>query len=306
VILLGQLFYWALNLSILGSLVGLIVLLLRRLKPLPKFGVYLLWALPLIRLWLPIGVGSKYSVLGLIPRYITRTVIVWQETPAFSMTNSIQAAGQYFPIVYKTDTLGRIFEIGGAVWAIVTLAAVLCTASLYFITKSAVKDAKHVRDNIYQSNKVLTPAVYGMFRPKIILPPNISDDDLAYILLHEQTHIRRRDNLWRIVAVLTACLHWFNPLVWLFLRCFLADMELACDAGVLKKLGQNEKKPYAAALLNNAAGRTYYASAFGGSKTRLRIERILSYKKLTLFSGICFVAFFIVITVTVITNAVGG
>jgi beta-lactamase regulating signal transducer with metallopeptidase domain len=83
-------------------------------------------------------------------------------------------------------------------------------------------------------------------------------------------------------------------------------MELACDAGVLKKLDDSSKKEYASALLACSTNKTYYASAFGGAKTRLRIENILSYKKLTLFSGLCFAALFIVIAVTVITNAAGG
>ena len=83
-------------------------------------------------------------------------------------------------------------------------------------------------------------------------------------------------------------------------------MELACDVGVLKKLDDNSKKVYATALLSCSAGKTYYASAFGGAKTKLRIENILSYKKLTLLSGLCFATLFIVIAVTVITNAVGG
>jgi beta-lactamase regulating signal transducer with metallopeptidase domain len=83
-------------------------------------------------------------------------------------------------------------------------------------------------------------------------------------------------------------------------------MELACDAGVLKKLADNDKKAYASALLSCSVGKTYYVSAFGGAKTKLRIENILSYKKLTLSSALCFAALFIAVAVTVITNAVGG
>ena len=138
------------------------------------------------------------------------------------------------------------------------------------------------------------------------MPANIANADLEYILKHEQIHIHRRDNLWRVVAVITACVHWFNPLAWIFLKCFFNDMELACDAGVLKKLDDNGKKKYASALLACSTGKTYYASAFGSAKTRLRIENILSYKKLTLVSGLCFAALFIVVALTVITNAVGG
>ena len=306
--MVSDIFYWVLNISILGSVAGFIVMLLRRVRVLPRFGVYLLWVLPFIRLWMPVGLANQYS-LNFISRYTTKTIVVWEAVPGspeFSMTNSIQAAESYFPIVYKTDLLKDIFNTAGMVWVIVAAAAILCSVVLYIITKSALKDAVHIKENIYSSDKVLSPAVYGIIKPRIILPANIADNNLDYILKHERIHIKRRDNLWRVIAVITACIHWFNPLVWIFLKCFLTDMELACDAAVLKKIGDDEKKAYASALLSFSAGKTYYASAFGGAKTKLRIENILSYKKLTLFSALCFSALFIVIAVTVITNAVGG
>ena len=306
---MGDIFYWILNISILGSIAGIIVLFLRRIRALPRFGVYLLWAMPFIRLWVPVGLANKYSLLNLISRYATKTIVVWEYVPGlpeFSLTNSIQAAESYYPIIYKTDLLKNIFNAAGPVWMIVAAGAVLCSVSLYIFTKSALKNAEHIKDNIYRSDKILSPAVYGIIKPRIILPANIADNNFDYIIRHERIHIRRCDNLWRVAAIMTACVHWFNPLVWIFLKCFFADMELACDVGVLKKLDDNGKKGYAAALLACSSGKTYYASAFGGTKTRLRIENILSYKKLTLFSGLCFTAFFIVVAVTVITNAVGG
>ena len=303
---MGDVFYWTLNMSILGSVAGIVVLLLRRIKVLPRVGVYLMWVLPLIRFWAPIGIANKYSLLSLISQYTTKTVVVWEQAPEYTMTNSIQAATEYFPIEYKTDLLKDIFNLSGIIWAIIAAAAILCSILLYIFTKSALKDAKHIKENIYRSGNVLSPAIYGIYKPKIILPMGISDADLEFILMHEQIHIRRRDNLWRVIAVITVCVHWFNPLVWVFLKCFFADMELACDAGVLKNLDESKHKGYASALLSFSAGKSYYASAFGGAKTRPRIENILSYKKLTLASLLCFAALFVIIAVTIITNAVGG
>ena len=306
--MIGEIFYWVLNVSILGSAAGLIVLILRRIRVLPRFGVYLLWALPFVRLWMPVGLSSKYSLLTLVSQYATKTIIVGESapgSPGFSMTNSVQAAESYFPVVYKSDLLRTVFNIAGMVWLLMAAAAVLCNVILYIITKSTLKDAKHTKGNIYISDKVLSPAVYGIIKPRIILPATVSTSDINYILEHERIHIRRLDNLWRVIAVITSCVHWFNPLVWIFLKYFLTDMELACDAGVLKKLDEGGKKTYASVLLSCAAGKTYYASAFAGAKTKLRIENILSYKKLTLASGICFAVFFTIIAIAVMTNAAG-
>ena len=304
--MIGDIFYWMLNASIFGSITGLIVLLLRRIRALPRFGIYLLWLLPFIRLWVPAGIASPYSLFGLFAKPVSIGNGIITGSPVFSFSNTMMAAESYFPITYKTAFLKTIFQTAGMVWLIIAAAALLCSVVLYGLTKSAVKDAVPVRGNLYRSDKLLSPAVYGIVKPKIILPASLAEKDEDYIVKHEQIHIQRRDNFWRIAAVITACVHWFNPLAWLLLKYFFADMELACDAGVLKKLDDTDKKAYASALLACATGKTYYASAFGGAKTRLRIENILSYKKLTLFSGIGFAALFLTIAVAVLTNAAGG
>jgi beta-lactamase regulating signal transducer with metallopeptidase domain len=230
-------------------------------------------------------------------------VVIWEELPQLTTTNSIMGANSYFPIEYKTDLLENVFNVASVVWIIVCCAAILTTALLYFFTKSELKTAELIKGNIYKSDRITAPAVYGVIRSKIIIPTAIADGDIDYIILHEQVHIERRDNLFRVIAVITACVHWFNPLSWIFLKCFFADMELACDAKVLKSLNQSQTKEYARTILTCASSKTFLVSAFGGAKTKMRIESILSYKKLTVLSSLCFAALVVVISVIIITNA---
>lgn len=300
--MLSEIFYWVLNMSILGSIAGLVVLALRKIKPLPRFVVYILWALPLIRLWLPFGIANKYSLLSLISRHTTKTVVILKETPQITASNSIMAANSYFPIEYKTDLLENVFNVASVVWIIVCCSAILTSVLLYFFTKSELKTAELIKGNIYISDRITTPAVYGVIHPKIIIPAAIADGDIDYIIMHEQAHIKRKDNLFRVVAVITACIHWFNPLSWIFLKCFFADMELACDVKVLKSLNKGQTKEYAKTILACASSKTLFASAFGGAKTKVRIENILSYNKLTVLSSLCFAALVVVIAVIIITN----
>lgn len=134
-IMLSEIFYWTLNISIIGGLTGLIILILRKVKKLPRFAVYLLWILPLIRLWVPFGIANKYSLLNLLSKVSTKTVVLWEKTTLvheFSMTNSIQAAESYFPITYKTDLLRSIFGYASLIWVIVAVAAILTAFVLYF------------------------------------------------------------------------------------------------------------------------------------------------------------------------------
>lgn len=304
--MLSEIFYWILNISIIGSVAGLIILGLRKIKKLPKFTVYLLWAVPLLRFWIPFGIANEYSLLNLISKFTTKTVVIWGDVPKlpeFTMSNYIMGANGYFPIEYKTNILENIFSIASVIWVIIACAAILTSILLYFFTKSELRTAIHIKNNIYKSDKISAPAVYGVICPKIIIPAALADGDIDYIIMHENVHIKRKDNLFRVIAIITACVHWFNPLSWIFLKCFFSDMELACDAKVLKRLGKEQTKDYAAAILSCAAGKTFFASAFGGAKTRVRIENILSYKKLTVLSSIFFAVLILTIVIVLITNA---
>jgi len=223
--------------------------------------------------------------------------------PSVGFTNSIMAAEDYFPIVYKTNVLESVFNISGFVWIVVFCALIITAALLYYFTKSEVKNAVHMSGNVYRCGSVTSPAVYGIFRPKIIVPENVSEESLKHILLHENVHLKRKDNLLRCAAIVTACLHWFNPFAWLFLKYVFEDMELACDAKVLKSLSGEEKKSYALTLLNFASKKTLYVSAFGAPRTRVRIENILSYRKLTIVSGIFFFTLTAAVIILLLLNA---
>ena len=106
-----------------------------------------------------------------------------------------------------------------------------------------------------------------------------------------------------MIAFLIVAVHWFNPFSWMFLKAFLADLELSCDERVLVKLGADRSKEYASVLLDSKQGATVFTSAFGGARIRTRIENILSFKKLTWISLAAFIALISVIFYVLLTNA---
>lgn len=286
---------------------GCILLLLRAIRRLPRFGIYVLWAIPFVRFWIPVGIANEYSLMSLLSKLTTRTIVAFDgagRLPELTMMNSIMAADRYFPIEFKTNMLRDVFTVSAIVWIVIFGAAIVQACRFYGFAKSEMKNAVHLQDNIYTSDQISAPAVYGVFRPKIIIPDGVAENYLNYILMHEQVHIGRRDNLLRAVAVVTVCLHWFNPLAWVFLKVFFEDMELACDAKVLKNCDDHQKKEYASALLSCAAPKTLFASSFGSAKIKARIENILSYRKLTAASLVCSILLILAIIIVLITNAV--
>lgn len=305
--MLSAVFYWILNMSIIGAVTGLIVLGLRRIRAIPSQIVYFLWIIPFIRLWIPIAFTNQYSLMSLLSRLGARTVAVGDNGKDLSLTtmNTVKAAESYNPIIFENNTLRLIFTIGAVVWATVFAALLLVLLIMYHRAKAQTGDSVHLYKNVYESNRITSPAVYGVFRPKIIVPKGMPSQDLSYAVLHETAHISRGDNFFRCAALLTACFHWFNPMVWIFLKYYLADMELACDAKVMAKLDEKERKLYAASLLNCLApvGILVPASPFGGAKIKVRIENILSYTKLTAASCVCFMLLLAAIAVVLLTNA---
>ena len=306
--MLGEVFYWLFNMSLAASLVGLIVLALRAIPRLPRRFACWLWLIPLFRMWIPVGMGSRWSLMTLLSKLTTRTVVVWERGDmSFAYTNMVMAANSYFPVTYRINLLEHLFRTVAAIWLAVAAAILITLAWLYITTKRELRDAAHWRENIYLSDKITSPALYGIFRPRIILPCGWeSRENLTLILAHENAHARHGDNLWRVVAFATAAIHWFNPLAWLFLRAALSDMELYCDERVLKRLPPEERKSYALALVNSAQAmreKNLFASAFGGAGIRVRIDRILNYRRLSLFSTVCFTLLALVIAFVLLTNA---
>lgn len=243
--------------------------------------------------------------MSLISRFTTKTVTVYDPgyDIALSATNTLMAADSYFPMTYKIDILRPVFAVAGTVWITIALAILIALTVIYITTKREIKDAENLKDNICLSSKVTSPAVYGIIRPGIVLPSSYKDKELEYIVRHEKTHIRRLDNLWRILGFITAAIHWFNPLSWIFLKIFLTDLELACDEMAVAGYDAQERKEYARTLLSCSESKSMLVSAFGGAKVRTRIENVLSYKRMTWFAAAGFTVLIVIIIYTLITNA---
>ena len=288
----SDVFYWVLNLSIHGGLVCILIWLLRLVKRIPRRVIYFLWICPALRLTLPFAPSLPWSFMGLLRHLGARTVTMpgsLSGAEQMWVTNYLQAAEGYFPITYQTDALQGLFETCALIWIIVAAVCALTGAVLYGMTRNELRGGTPVRDGVWASEKVVSPGLVGILRPRILVPPGMGGRLLDYVEAHERVHKRRLDNLWRCIALLICCVHWFNPVVWVSLKLFFADMELSCDERVVRRYSPTERRDYAQALLSVAEGRDLFLSAFGGAKLRLRIKRILSYRRLTAVSAAAFI-----------------
>ena len=160
------------------------------------------------------------------------------------------------------------------------------------------------------NNLISSPMLTGFFHPCIILPNiDISENDFLYIIMHELTHYKRRDMLYKWLVQITVCLHWYNPLIHLMCREITKECEFSCDEAVLKKIGYDHAGEYGKILLDAMAAVGKYKENLGSvtlsENKRLLKERlgaIMNFKKKSkriqiltgiLTVGVIFGAFFV-------------
>jgi len=142
-----------------------------------------------------------------------------------------------------TDVIGSVnpLQIWTAItaWIWIVGVAVLLVYGVgsFFILKRKMSGAAHVEANIHEAENIKSPFVLVVFKPRIYLPVGLSGQEKSYTILHEQTHIKRRDYIVKFGAYFVLCLHWFNPLAWVAFLLMNIDMEMSCDERVLKETG---------------------------------------------------------------------
>jgi len=187
----------------------------------------------------------------------------------------------------KTFRAGTIYHVFFFIWLIgmaVSILIVLVANMQYRKVVRATRKQRECVDSklpVYVSERVNTPCMFGIIHPAIYLTEDtlVQEKGLKYILCHENTHYKHRDNWWAVVRVLCVCVHWYNPFVWLAARYSKQDCELACDAETLEQLNADEKIDYGKVLLNySISDRSLYdrlqlATSMSGGKKQLK-ERL--------------------------------
>ncbi len=134
---------------------------------------------------------------------------------------------------------------------------------------------------VYVSDRIVSPYLFGFFRPVIYLPLSLQQKDQGFVILHEQLHILRKDHIIKPVLFLITCMYWFHPLVWLSFFLFSRDVESAVDEAVCRAAKQDVRADYADALLKLSMKQSglYLPLAFGESHTKERIRHVLCWER---------------------------
>ena len=138
------------------------------------------------------------------------------------------------------------------------------------------------------TERPMSPAVCGLFRPVILLPRSLAEQlppsQLRAVLLHELIHLRRGDVWVNCAQALLQLLYWWHPLLWLANARIRQVREEAVDDGVMLAL-REDAETYAPTLLEVARlalRRPLTSLGLVGilesrSSLRQRIQRLLDF-----------------------------
>ena len=311
-----------LQMSVTGGVMILAVTVIRALamNHVPKKTFLALWAAALLRLLLPVSLPSALSVYSLLGKTASPA---GKELPAAALPGL--PSGQTTAVLPQTDA-APVQTI--SLWSIVWLAGlVLCAAFFaaaywrccreFRMSVPVDNDAARQwlqahplrrRISIRQSGRVSSPLTFGVLRPVILMPKKTDWNDktaLQYVLEHEFVHIRRFDAVSKLLLIAAACVHWFNPLVWVMYVLANRDMELSCDETVVRHFGSDTRASYANVLIcmeEARSGLAPFCNHFSRNAIEERITAIMKTGKITALS-LVLAALLVAGTVTVFATS---
>ncbi|MGM9948327.1 M56 family metallopeptidase [Floccifex sp.] len=280
-----KIFISVVNMSIAASYLILMVFLVRFLfKKIPKWIRIILWGFVFLRLIFPFSIESVFS---LIPSEQTIPInIEMDATP--SIESGIDGLNQMInPIISNSFTPEplssanplQIWLLGLSIlWIIGIIILLVYTLWSTFHLFQKIKTSILLKENIYQSENIQTPFVFGILHPKIYIPFSFENE---YVIAHEQTHIQRKDNILKPLGFLITILHWMNPFVWLAYHLFCKDIEYACDEKVISDLNSIQRAEYSQALVSCSIQQKTGVCplAFNEGNVKGRVKSILYYEK---------------------------
>lgn len=303
-----------------SSLLILVILLIRVIfrRTISRRAQYALWALVLLRLLMPFSVGSSpWNVASVMQEaretqtWETASALYQSHVPRMSYTRAYEQvteearnAGEdlaafsdselddraYVRMMSSLtvqDALHLMWYIGMGFMALLFLAENLRFALKLRRTRVSLEGAES-RYPVYLCDDIPSPCLFGLCKPKIYVTSAAAKDPetLRYVIAHEETHARHLDPLWSLLRSLCLVIWWFDPLVWLAAHFSKIDCELACDEGVLRRLGEEKRIPYGETLLKlipvgRAGNPVLTATTMTAGKRQMkdRILRIAEGKK---------------------------
>lgn len=286
---MADVFIKTLNMGIAaGWLIVAVVVLRVLLKRAPKRFRLLLWAVVGLRLVLPVSIESALSLVPsaqTLPEGVMYAAAPELNTGIAALNDAINPAftAAFAPEpAASANPLQVLLPIASVIWLAGAAVMLLWALMSWLRLRRRVAEAVRLEGNMFESERVASPFVLGLIRPRIYLPFGLDEGAREQVLTHERAHIARGDHVIKPLGWLILAVYWYNPLVWLAYALFCRDIELACDERVIRRLPVSGRADYSQALLDLSRphhGVGACPLAFGESAVKCRVKSVLTYKR---------------------------
>lgn len=286
---MADVFIKTLNMGIAASWLILAVVVLRViLKRAPKRFRLLLWAVVGLRLVLPVSIESALSLVPstqTLPENVMYAAAPELNTGIAALNDAINPAftAAFAPEpAASANPLQVLLPVASVIWLAGAAAMLLWALVSWLRLRRRVAEAVRLEGNMFESERVASPFVLGLIRPRIYLPFGLDEGAREQVLTHERAHIARGDHVIKPLGWLILAVYWYNPLAWLAYALFCRDIELACDERVIRRLPVSGRADYSQALLDLSRphhGVGACPLAFGESAVKGRVKSVLTYKR---------------------------
>lgn len=300
--MMNDIFIHIFNMSITSSYVIIAVVFIRFLmQKAPKKYSYLLWSAVGFRLAVPISFKSVFSMfsiktfnmesaqalnentLSYVPYFydsslskVPHTDIGLAQTKSEVINHAAFGINDFFDkLLIENCSIFKCIWLAGLI-LILTYGIIS-----YIVLLVRMKTAVLKKDNIYESDRIASPFIFGLIFPKIYIPFALDDKTYHYVVSHEKCHLNRLDYYVKTFAFILLAVHWFNPLCWAAFSLMTKDMEMSCDEKVLSD-NSDIKRDYSLTLLSFATRKGIYSLTplcFSEKSVRQRITNALEFKK---------------------------
>ncbi|HEY0962818.1 MAG TPA: M56 family metallopeptidase [Pseudomonadales bacterium] len=253
--------------SLKGTLIVALVLIAQKVfsRFLSANGRYLLWLAVVISLVTP--VGFEIALPELVPDRPVVERLHAQSPPGAEHGVTALAGSQSLlkwqfavPMLWLAGVLAVLAAMGASSRRFAALArnGAPAPAGVESALRACAQQAGCTSAiRLLASAELRAPVVAGLLRPALLWPAGLEASltpvQLQHVLMHEVTHVKRRDIFSACVVAVLQALHWFNPAVWIAFSWLREDREMACDAATVRTLGGADAHAYAHTLIQLGA-----------------------------------------------------
>lgn len=306
------LFLKSVNINIVLSWIIIAILFVRIiLKKKSKQVCFSLWGILCFKFFIPFSFECRWSLIPSIETFSIEDIynrsfrIHSGISKLDEILNNIIGSRYYEGVTVPTGAMSFTLKILSITWFAGILVFLIGFIIYTIKLKRNLCTAVHFEKNIWESDIITSPFVFGFFKPRIYIPFNLTQIEINNVVAHESSHIKHGDHLWQLLVYLLLMLNWYNPLIWLAYKKFIDDMELACDERVIKKMDISARKNYSKILLNCTVNQTFTLGEqlyFGRENIKERVVNIVKYKKQSKSVFLFSVGLLLIVAICFLTN----